>query len=272
MRFSKANADGRHGPTWRAAKTFGTLSIAGVVAVLPLGAAAAQGPASVQACVQCHGVDGQGGGASTPVLAGQRNAYLARQLKDFKAGTRKHDLMNPIAAQLNDTEIGQLALYFSRIAPAPAAHDAFSDTIPTKVTWPDKFDQEMIVYHRDETIGNNQRKTYWINRSALAALKETRPLPEGSVIVSQTEQVETGTEGMPTTARTTGYAVMRKGKSWGDAVPQLLRNGDWHYGLFDDKFNARKGNHQGPCLACHLPVAADDFIFTRKALDRFAQK
>jgi cytochrome c553 len=48
-----------------------------------------------------------------PILSGQHFYYLYVQLKDFKSGLRKNDIMGPIAAQLDKTQMKLLAKYFS---------------------------------------------------------------------------------------------------------------------------------------------------------------
>ena len=69
---------------------------------------------------------------NTPNLAGQQPGYLAAQLRAFKAGTRRHDLMQAIAAQLSDEQIDALAQYWHRqpAAGAAAAHGATAAAAP----------------------------------------------------------------------------------------------------------------------------------------------
>ena len=75
--------------------------------------------AGVYGCVNCHGKDGKGRGKGNslfPVVGGQQKAYLVKQLKDFKAGTRKNDpagMMSDIAKKLSDEEINAVAEYLS---------------------------------------------------------------------------------------------------------------------------------------------------------------
>ena len=66
------------------------------------------------ACATCHGSDGTGNAASgIPRLAGLNQTYLTKQLNDFKSGKRNNPLMNGIAQGLDDTEVRDLASYFS---------------------------------------------------------------------------------------------------------------------------------------------------------------
>ena len=65
-------------------------------------------------CAQCHGLDGNSVVATYPKLAGHPAAYIAKQINDFIAGTRHHELMSPVIAKLAPEEIDGLAAYFSR--------------------------------------------------------------------------------------------------------------------------------------------------------------
>lgn len=61
-------------------------------------------------CMSCHGADGKGMAAGGfPRLAGLPEAYIAKQLTDFKAGRRENPLMQPIAQALDDAEMAAVA-------------------------------------------------------------------------------------------------------------------------------------------------------------------
>lgn len=74
---------------------------------------AAAGQAKAAACAACHGPDGNSFNPEWPKLAGQHPDYIAKQLKDFKAGVRQDPLMSPMAAPLSDQDILDLAAFFS---------------------------------------------------------------------------------------------------------------------------------------------------------------
>jgi len=63
----------------------------------------------------CHGVDGNGSNTDLqyPKLAGQKASYLHAQLRAFKSGTQKSDIMSGPAAAITDAQIVELARYFS---------------------------------------------------------------------------------------------------------------------------------------------------------------
>jgi cytochrome c553 len=71
-------------------------------------------------CGACHGPAGMSGEEGTPHLAGQREEYLAAQLRNFRSGTRGSEVMNPIAHGLSDLEISALSKHFATLKPGPA--------------------------------------------------------------------------------------------------------------------------------------------------------
>ncbi len=79
------------------------------------GGDAAAGKAKAGTCAACHGANGISAIPMYPNLAGQKEAYLAKQLRDFKSGARKDPVMGPMAAPLSDEDITNLAAYFSSL-------------------------------------------------------------------------------------------------------------------------------------------------------------
>jgi len=70
------------------------------------------------ACSACHGVTGVSASQMFPNLAGQNDAYIIKQLKDFKSGARIDAMMAPMAANLSDTDMADLAAHFSSLPSA----------------------------------------------------------------------------------------------------------------------------------------------------------
>lgn len=75
---------------------------------------AAAGATKAAVCSSCHGPNGNSS-KDTPLwprLAGQSAAYIAEQLRLFRAGTRDNPIMKPLAATLSDQDISDLAVYY----------------------------------------------------------------------------------------------------------------------------------------------------------------
>jgi thiosulfate dehydrogenase len=76
------------------------------------------------ACVDCHGVNGQGNAsAGFPRLAGLNAEYLAKQLRDFRQGSRSNPTMKPIAAALDDAARRDVAAYYAGLDAAGDSTD-----------------------------------------------------------------------------------------------------------------------------------------------------
>lgn len=76
---------------------------------------ATAGKARAAACTMCHGPVGIAVAPETPNLAGQPASYIEQQLKAYRGGTRKHEVMSLMARPLSDADIANLAAWFSAI-------------------------------------------------------------------------------------------------------------------------------------------------------------
>ena len=70
---------------------------------------AAAGKSKTAMCAACHGAAGVSAVPMYPNLAGQKEAYIAKQLKDFKSGNRKDPVMAPMAMALSDEDVANIA-------------------------------------------------------------------------------------------------------------------------------------------------------------------
>jgi cytochrome c553 len=64
-------------------------------------------------CLACHGEDGRPIAPEIPVIFGQQEGYLYIQLRDYKTGARRNDVMNGIAGDLSKDEMKALAAHFA---------------------------------------------------------------------------------------------------------------------------------------------------------------
>jgi cytochrome c553 len=67
-----------------------------------------------QVCAGCHGADGKPVDKTIPIIWGQQAGYIYIELRDFKRGDRKSDIMQPIASPLERQDMLDIADYFSK--------------------------------------------------------------------------------------------------------------------------------------------------------------
>ena len=74
---------------------------------------AAAGKAKSTVCAACHGPAGISTAPIWPNLAGQKEAYLVKQMKDYRDGKRQDASMAPMVMNLTDQDIEDLAAFYS---------------------------------------------------------------------------------------------------------------------------------------------------------------
>src|SRR3989454_12372472 len=81
---------------------------------IPLAQAADDIEAKAQLCAACHGDKGVPTDPKTiPVIWGQEQSYLMKQLRDFRNGERNGPVMSPIAKDLAEGDLRKIAAYFA---------------------------------------------------------------------------------------------------------------------------------------------------------------
>ena len=94
-----------------------TSMLALLLAALPLTATAKgnlqAGKEKSITCQACHGVDGKSIDPSYPNLAGQYASYLEKSLLDYRDGRRTNPIMGPMAANLTNQDIEDLAAWYA---------------------------------------------------------------------------------------------------------------------------------------------------------------
>jgi len=68
----------------------------------------------VPACMSCHGEKGEGNGP-IPRLAGQHQAYLARQLEAFASMARANEIMHENSKDLTPEQISEVTAYLATL-------------------------------------------------------------------------------------------------------------------------------------------------------------
>ena len=88
------------------------LSIVLEVGATPLNAQSIE--EKVEVCAGCHGDNGKPIDKALPIIWGQQLGYIYIQLRDFKRGDRRNEIMQPIAASMERDDMLAIAEYFSK--------------------------------------------------------------------------------------------------------------------------------------------------------------
>ncbi len=82
--------------------------------------------AKLQVCGACHGANGVPKNPTVPIIWGQQESYLEKQLHDFRTSARSAEVMNWMARTLDDSEVPPSGKFFgtkkwpARVQPAAA--------------------------------------------------------------------------------------------------------------------------------------------------------
>ena len=111
-------------PFFRRTRNAGQALLALCLAAAPaLASDLAAGRQKAQACNVCHGPLGLSTTPDAPNLAAQPALYLASQLRAYRSGSRKHEVMAVMAKPLSDADIDNLAAWFNAIRVEARAPD-----------------------------------------------------------------------------------------------------------------------------------------------------
>ncbi|HTN93201.1 MAG TPA: c-type cytochrome [Gallionella sp.] len=64
-------------------------------------------------CISCHGEDGNSVDPNIPKLAGQYGIYISKQMRNYLASTRSHQVMSGMAGSVSDADLADISAYFA---------------------------------------------------------------------------------------------------------------------------------------------------------------
>jgi cytochrome c553 len=76
---------------------------------------------NIPACASCHGAAGNSTIVANPKLAGQHEAYVYKQLSNFKGPDRNQAIMTTYAKAMTDDDMKNVAAYLDKQAPKAGA-------------------------------------------------------------------------------------------------------------------------------------------------------
>src|ERR1700733_7440287 len=96
----------------RFSTVFGALVMLAAPLAMPANAAE-EIAAKLQLCAACHGANGEPINATTPIIWGQQEYFLVKQLHHYKVRDRESPIMMPMAQTLTQQDLRPVAAYFA---------------------------------------------------------------------------------------------------------------------------------------------------------------
>src|ERR1700736_1822234 len=87
---------------------------ANAVEAIPGPSSQAELGAKLLVCNSCHGDNGVPKNAATPIIWGQRENFLVKQMHDFQSGAREVEVMSWMSRTLAEPELGAAAANFAK--------------------------------------------------------------------------------------------------------------------------------------------------------------
>lgn len=123
---------------------FGIALCISTLSVTAFAVDSAPGKVKAVVCAGCHGSNGIGLSQEFPNLAGQKEGYLLKQLRAFKSGTRSDPSMKAMVEALNETDMSNLAAYYSSLSQKTATVST-SKTLATGKASKEEFPETVFV-------------------------------------------------------------------------------------------------------------------------------
>jgi plastocyanin len=145
---------------------------------------------------------------------------------------------------------------------------------PDKIKYPAGWKDHVLYTTVDRYDVKQYRELYASTPDAVQAMKDGKPLPDGTVLTLVQYKADVDPAGVPVKDEKGRFkkgdiialTVMEKRAGWGTEYPAELRNGDWEYAVFNvaGVLN-EKANYKG-CFECHKPHERQDFVISLAAL------
>ena len=142
---------------------------------------------------------------------------------------------------------------------------------PELIAFPQGY-EKWTLYATVDRYDSKQYRELYTSPEAVKAVREGRPIPDGTVLVMAIHSAQVDDKGVPRKdakgrfmkEKLAGVTVMEKRKGWGASVPEEWRNGDWQYASFqaDGKPNEKANAGIKACFVCHKPHEKQDFVMS----------
>ena len=131
-----------------------------------------------------------------------------------------------------------------------------------------------VLYTTVDRADNKQYRELFSTPEAIAALKDGKPIPSGTVLTLVQYKAKLDASGQPEKdangrfikGELIGYTVMEKRTGWGTEYGDDIRNGEWEYQAFKVDKSVNDKAVLKNCFTCHKPLDKQDFVFSFEAM------
>lgn len=136
--------------------------------------------------------------------------------------------------------------------------------------FPRNYQQDFVHYAAIACPNSQIVRQIYANPIAINAAKESKPLPDGSLIVMETHSALPDPNNQLTPSRLNNIFIRQKQSGFGIEHSENLRNGNWKYAWYSPT-GSLVSSSESSCLSCHTRVRARDYVFTLPELVKAAQ-
>jgi plastocyanin len=145
---------------------------------------------------------------------------------------------------------------------------------PQKVAYPAGWKDHVLYTTVDRYDVKQYRELYASTPAAVQAMKDGKPLPDGTVLTLIQYKAQVDGAGVPVKDAAGRFqkgdmiavAVMEKRAGWGTEYAPELRNGEWEYAVFSPAGALNEKANYAACFQCHKPHEKQDFVISLAAL------
>jgi plastocyanin len=145
---------------------------------------------------------------------------------------------------------------------------------PDKISYPAAWKDHVLYTVVDRYDIKQHRELYASTPAAVQAMKDGKPLPDGTVLTLVQYKAQVDAAGNPmkdakgrfVKGDLVAFTVMEKRAGWGSEYPPELRNGDWEYAVFSPAGVLNDKANYKACFECHKPHDKQDYVISLAAL------
>ena len=136
--------------------------------------------------------------------------------------------------------------------------------------FPSNYQQDFVHYAKIACPNSRIVRQIYANSMAVNAARESKPLPDGSVIVMETHSAIVDANGQLMPNSLNNVFIREKRANFGHEHSENLRNGNWKY-VWYSPTGSLVSSSETSCLSCHTRVSDRDYVFTLPDLVTAAQ-